>query len=403
MKAILISFLPLLLYVSCSSNTLDQTKYYTTTKEMPLIENDNGFIYANMKNIGTGAKVMLLQNKVDADGYVKVVTDIGHDFGILKIEDLKITDLEISFPKKQVFLNNTSEIFYVRNNNSSSDATFRNSYQLLCILQSETKKIEVRNDNSGIIQSLVLGNSLGYKFIDINIDLNPLNIGNNKLLLVAIDKKNNIIGKREFHIEKENISAKVVNNNQLDTFRYKRYSNEILIERFFGYSENDEDIENYRPDFNKYVITGSDDYSYNVGVLLDKTKYKRSDIPLTLSILRNNKEITHINIRQYELTPSYNLFCKIVEYPKIIVIYCTPPFEGPSRIIIFNKTTNDIYDIWTLLRRNNISNFHNSFVVSVGDFIKITEIPFHFDFSDKDYVNYIVDENTDKIIRIENK
>jgi hypothetical protein len=158
---------------------------------------------------------------------------------------------------------------------------------------------------------------------------------------------------------------------------------------------------NYKRDFNLYEIDGTEGYSYNAGIRLDQSKDNINDIPLTFSVMLHNREVAKFDLSHFELTPNWGEKSKIVEYPNAVVIYCNPPFEDASRILIYNKKTNAIYDVWSLLKQNGIADFHSSFAVTVDDNLTIREVPFHFDYSEKNYVSYVVDINTDKILRIE--
>jgi len=111
--------------VSCSNNALDPAKYYVTTDKISLIDSNIEFYRVPEKIVEAGTKVMLLQNQINADdkGYLRIVTAEGHDFGLVKISNIKKTIEPIMFTSKQVFEKNVSEVFYVKNSNSSSDRT----------------------------------------------------------------------------------------------------------------------------------------------------------------------------------------------------------------------------------------------------------------------------------------
>jgi len=402
MKKLAFLVLISLAIVSCSNNALDPTKYYVTTDKISLIDSNIEFYRVSEKIVEAGTKVMLLQNQIHADdkGYVRIVTAEGHDFGFVKMSTIKKTIEPIMFTSKQVFEKNVSEVFYVKNSNSSSDRTFQDTYDLLCMLSAATCRIDIENKNGEVIQSVKFKNYSGYKYADCKIDLKNFKIGDNELTVIAYDKYDEIVGTREFVLTKDDSSSKTITNGQQDNFMYHALNNEIIIDRFYGYSDNDEDMVNYKPDFNLYEIEGTDGYSYNLEIRLDKSKNNINDIPLTLSVMLNNQEQAKFDLDHYELTPSWGQ-AKIVEYPNAVLFYCNPPFEDAARIVIYNKKTNKIYDIWSLLKQNGITGFHSAFVVSVEENITIEEVPFHFDYSEKNYVNYVVDINTYKILQID--
>lgn len=388
---------------SCSGAGLDPTKYYVVTETTMLVDPESGYVGPSDRTVEAGTKVMLLQNKVTAAdrGFVRVVTDAGHDFGVLKLDRVSMTAESIAFPEGQLFTNNDSELFFVVDFNSDIDRTFKDSYRLSCIFPATARRAEVRTPAGKAACVADFAPYLGYKYAEFDIDVRSIPFGETEFSVVAYGKDGATVASRAYRLRRDDASSRMVSNGERDNFRYRVEGNAIYLERFFGYSENDEDMVNYAPDFNQYAIEGSDGYSYLAGIDVDTTKDSIDEIPLTMRFMRSGREQARFDLAHYELTPSWGLECEIVEYPNAVVVLCAPPFEGAPRIVIFNKTTKRAYDAWTILQENGIKDFHSCFEASVGETINLRELPFHFDYSDKPCVTYVIDPATDRLLRID--
>lgn len=403
MKRIIVLAALAAILASCSDTGLDPTKYYVVTETTALIDPESGYVAPSDRTVEAGSKVMLLQNKVTAAdrGFVRVVTDDRYDFGVLKLDRVSMTAEAIAFPEGQIFANNVTELFFVLTRNSDFDRTFKDSYRLSCILPATTRRAEVRTPAGKAACVADFAPYLGYKYAEFDIDVRSIPFGETEFSVVAYGKDGATVGSRAYRLRRDDASSRMVSNGERDNFRYRVEGNTIFLERFFGYSENDEDMVNYAPDFNQYVIEGANGYSYVAGIEVNQTKDSIDEIPLTMRFMRAGGEQARFDLAHYELTPSWGLECEIVEYPNAVVVLCAPPFEGAPRIVIFNKATNRAYDAWSILQENGIKDFHSCFEASVGETINLREVPFHFDYSDKPFVTYVIDINTDAIIRIE--